>query len=136
MTQGKVTDEEKETISFYKPNLILWDNADPNYRNKVKRSFIKVKLVRLFEGKFSEGFLEKCFHSLRTSMNREIKKSASGKEFIYVYLFIYLLFIYLFMFTYLCLFICLFIYFCLLHLFMIICYLVYLFMSLYVFLLS
>ena len=109
MTQGKVTDEEKETISFYKPNLILWDNADPNYRNKGKRSFIKVKLVKLFEGKFSEGFWEKYFHSLRTSMNREIKKSANGKKFIYVCLFIYL-FIYFIICLFIYLFVCLFIF--------------------------
>ena len=102
MAQGKLTDEEKQTISFYKPNLIMWDNADSNYRNKVKASFIKVKLVRVFEGKFSEGFLEKCFHSLRTSLNREIKKYANGKEFIYVYLFIHLcLLIYVCLFVYL-----------------------------------
>ena len=76
MAQGKMTDEEKQTlISFYKQNPILWDNgdnADPNYRNNVKRSLIKVKLVTLFDGNLPEEFLEKCFHSLRTSMFREM----------------------------------------------------------------
>ena len=58
----------------------MWDNADPSYRNNVKRVLITVKLVTLFEGKFSEEFLQKCFHSLRTSMIREMKKSANGNE--------------------------------------------------------
>ena len=58
----------------------MWDNADPNYRNNVKRVLIKVKLVTLFDGKFSEEFLQKFFHSLRTSMIREMKKSANGNE--------------------------------------------------------
>ena len=50
--------------------------------------------------KLSEKFLEKCFHSLRTSMIREMKKFASGNEFIYVYLFIHLfIYVYLFMFA-------------------------------------
>ena len=46
MAQGKMTDEEKQTlISLYKQNAILWDNVDPYYRNKVKRFLIKVKLI-------------------------------------------------------------------------------------------
>ena len=41
MVQGKMTDEEKQTlISFYKQNSILWNNVDPNYRRNVKRSLI------------------------------------------------------------------------------------------------
>ena len=67
-------------IRFYKQNPILWNNADPNYRNKVKRSHIKVKLVTIFDGKLPEEFLEICFHSFRTSMIRQIKKSANGNE--------------------------------------------------------
>ena len=71
MTQEKMTDEEKQTlISFYKENPILWNKADPNDRNKVKRSFVKVKLVTLFDDKYSEEFLEKHLHCLRTSMIR------------------------------------------------------------------
>ena len=58
MVQGKVTYEEKQTlISFYKLNTMQWDNANPNCRNKVKRSLIKAKLVTLSDGKFSEEFL-------------------------------------------------------------------------------
>ena len=38
MAQGKITDEEKQIlISFYKQNPIFGDNADPKYRNIVKR---------------------------------------------------------------------------------------------------
>ena len=81
MVHGKMTDEEKQTlISFYNQNSILWDNADPNYRNKIKRSPIKVKFFTLFDGKFSEEFLEKCFHSLEISMSREMKKSPTGNK--------------------------------------------------------
>ena len=59
MAQGKMTDQYKQTnkqtlINSYKQNQILRDNADPNYRNKVKRSLIKVKSVALFDGKFPE----------------------------------------------------------------------------------
>ena len=50
MAQGKMTDQEKQTlISFYKQNPILWENADPNYRSKVKISFFKGKLVTIFD---------------------------------------------------------------------------------------
>ena len=49
MAQAKMTGEEKQTlISFYKQNPLLWDNADPNYRNKLKTTLIKVKLVTFF----------------------------------------------------------------------------------------
>ena len=76
-----MTDKEKQTlISFCKQNPILWDNAYPNYRKKVKRYLIKLKLVTLFDSKLSEEFLEKCLHSLRTSMIREMKKSGNGNE--------------------------------------------------------
>lgn len=59
---------------------MLWNNADSNYRNNVKISLIKVKLLTLFAGEFLEEFLGKCFHSLRTSVTREMKKSANGNE--------------------------------------------------------
>ena len=47
---------------------------------KVKRYFIKVKLVTLFDGEFSKEFLEKCYHSLRISVIGEMKKSAKGNK--------------------------------------------------------
>ena len=81
MVQGKMTDDKKQILStFYRQNYILWNKADPSYRNKVKRSLIKVKLVTIFDGKLLEGFLEKCFHFLRTSVIQEMKKSAIGSE--------------------------------------------------------
>ena len=49
-----VQTNKQTLINSYKQNQILQDNADPNYRNKVKRSLIKVKSVALFDGKFPE----------------------------------------------------------------------------------
>ena len=69
----------RETSINYK-HPMLWNNADSNYRNNVKISLIKVKLLTLFAGEFLEEFLGKCFHSLRTSVTREMKKSANGNE--------------------------------------------------------
>ena len=77
--EGKINDEEK-LISFYKQNRIMWENVDPNYRNKVKRQLIKVELVTFFDRNFPEEFLEKYFHSLRTSMIQEMEKPANGYE--------------------------------------------------------
>ena len=75
----KLSDEEKvKLIEFYKANPTLWDTSDQYYKNKVKRLLIKKRLVELFEDKFSEEHLEKTFHSLRTSMSREVKKLSSG----------------------------------------------------------
>ena len=73
-------EEKKHYLVFYKQNLIFWDNADPSYRNKVERYLIKVKLVTPFDGKFSKEFLEKCFHSCKTSMIGEMKKSTNGNK--------------------------------------------------------
>ena len=76
MAQGKMTDEEKQTlISFQKQNLILWDSADLNCRNKVKRSLIKVKLVPLFEGKILRtifGEMLPFFKNINDSRNKKI----------------------------------------------------------------
>ena len=59
MPQEKLTDEEKQILTgFYKENPILWNNADPNNRNKIQRSLVKVKLATLFDDKYSEEFLE------------------------------------------------------------------------------
>ena len=70
---------KKQTlISFYKQNPILRDNADPNYKNKVKRSLIKVKLVTIFDGKLSDKFLEKCFSQFVSSF-KIIGANASTK---------------------------------------------------------
>lgn len=78
-TEVKLSDEEKKIlINFYKENPALWNSNDPHYKNKVQRSLIKVKLVTLFAEKYTEDVLEKTFHSLRTSMLREVKKLDNG----------------------------------------------------------
>jgi len=78
-TLPKLSDEEKKTlIKFYKENPALWNSNDPYYKNKVQRSLVKIKLTTLFEDKYSEDVLEKTFHSLRTSMLREVKKLDNG----------------------------------------------------------
>ena len=73
----KSSDEEKKVlIKFYKENPALWNSSDPYYKNKVQRSLIKTKLLTVFENKYTENVLEKTFHSLRTSMLREVKMLA------------------------------------------------------------
>ena len=75
----KLSDEEKKVlIKFYKENPALWNSSDPYYKNKVQRSLIKTKLLTVFENKYAEDVLEKIFHSLRTSMLREVKKLDNG----------------------------------------------------------
>ena len=53
---------EKWLTRKNKQNPILWGNTDPNYRNKIKRSLIKVKLVALFELSLKR-FLSSHLHS-------------------------------------------------------------------------
>ena len=75
----KLSDEEKKVLTkFYKENSALWNSSDPYYKNKVQRSLIKTKLLTVFENKYTEDVLEKTFHSLRTSMLREVKKLDNG----------------------------------------------------------
>ena len=79
MAELKLSDEEKRNlILFYKENPILWDSNDKYYKNKIQRSLTKVKLASLFDDKYTEEVLEKTFHSLRTSMLREVKKFSTG----------------------------------------------------------
>ena len=75
----KLSDEEKKVlIKFYKENPALRNSSDPYYKSKVQRSLIKTKLLTVFENKYTEDVLEKTFHSLRTSMLREVKKLDNG----------------------------------------------------------
>ena len=63
----KQSDEEKTTlINSYKQNKALW-SSEVNFRNKEEKSAVK-------DGRFSENFLDKNFHALRTTFNRESKK--------------------------------------------------------------
>ena len=78
----KLSDEEKKVlIKFYKENPALWNFSDPYYKNKVQRSLIKTKLLTAFENKYTEDVLEKIFHSLRTSMLREVNPKKIWKFF-------------------------------------------------------
>ena len=70
----KLSDEEKTTlINFYKENKALW-SSEVNFRNKEEKSAVKEDLVSLFDGRFSEDFLDRNFHALRAAFNRELKK--------------------------------------------------------------
>ena len=54
----KLSDDEKSRlISFYKDNKELWSSC-VSYRRE-KKSEIKEKLVNLFDGALTEGFLDK-----------------------------------------------------------------------------
>ena len=75
----KLSDDEKSRlISFYKDNKELWSSSVSCRREK--KCEIKEELVNLFDGAFTEGFLDKNFHALRTAYNRESKKLKQGKE--------------------------------------------------------
>ena len=73
-SKQKLSDDEKTTlINFYKENKAFW-SSEVNFRNKEEKSAVKEQLLTLFEGKYSEGFLDKNFHALRTAFSREHKK--------------------------------------------------------------
>ena len=55
----KLSDEEKKTINFYKGNPVLQNSEDPNYKNKVQRSLVKINFTELFHDKYSEKLLQK-----------------------------------------------------------------------------
>ena len=75
----KLSDDEKSRlISFYKDNKELWSSSVSC--RKEKKCEIKEELVNLFDGAFTEDFLDKNFHALRTAYNRETKKYKQGKE--------------------------------------------------------
>ena len=78
-TEVKLSNEEKNIlITFYIENPALWNSNDKHFKKKVQRSLIKVKLVTLFAEKYTEDVLEKTFHSLQTSILREVKKLDNG----------------------------------------------------------
>ena len=53
-------------INFYKQNKALW-SSEINFRNKEEKPAVK-------DRRFSENFLDKDFHALQTTFNRESKK--------------------------------------------------------------
>ena len=81
MADKKLSDDEKiKLIQFYRDNAELWDSANPYYKNKEKRDELKQKMYEEFDGKFNAEHLEKCYHSLRSCMLREIKKVNSNGD--------------------------------------------------------
>ena len=100
-----VQTNKQTLINSYKQNQILRDNADPNYRNKVKRSLIKVKSVALLtanfqkeyryrnlheaklrelmeqlEGQFTVAEIKQQWHNLLTNYKREKQREESSKS--------------------------------------------------------
>ena len=70
----RLSDEEKnKLINFYKDNKTLW-SSEVNFWNKEEKAEVKKELTKLFDGKFTEAFLDKNFHALRTTFNPEPKK--------------------------------------------------------------
>ena len=57
-------------INFYKENKELW-SSEINSRNKEEKAAAKENLLSLFDGRYSEEFLDKTFHALRTAFNQE-----------------------------------------------------------------
>ena len=73
-SKQKLSDDEKTTlINFYKENKAFW-SSEVNFQNKEEKSAVKEQLLTLFEGKYSEGFLDKNFHAFHTAFSREHKK--------------------------------------------------------------
>ena len=70
----KLSDEEKsKLIDFYKNNKALWSSST-SFRDKEEKSKVREELGNLFDNKYTDAFLEKNFHALRTAFNRESKK--------------------------------------------------------------
>lgn len=70
----KLSEEEKnELIKFYNENKSLW-SSEVNFRNKEEKAEVKEQLTKVFDGKYTEAFLDKNFHALRTAFIRERKK--------------------------------------------------------------
>ena len=72
----RLSDKEKVTlIEFYKNNPVLWDSDNPYYKNDKTKEPVKLKLQELFNHTYTVEALEKAFHSLRSSMLREVKRN-------------------------------------------------------------
>ena len=70
----RLFDEEKTTlINFSKQNEALW-SSEVNFQNMEEKSAVKEDLVSLFDWRFSEDFLDRNFHALRTGFNRQSEK--------------------------------------------------------------
>ena len=73
-SRSKTSDEEKTTlINFYKQNKTLW-SSEVNFRHKEEKLAVKEDFVSFFDGRFSEDFLDRNLHALRTAFHRKSKK--------------------------------------------------------------
>ena len=71
----KMTSEDvKSLIVFYRSNPVLCNASYPQYRNHVAKNKLKEDHVNTLGNRYGIEVLEKKFHSLRTSMRREVKR--------------------------------------------------------------
>ena len=61
-------------LEFYRDNAILWNASHPQYRSHIEKAKAKEELVKSLGCRFPIELLEKKFHSLGTSMRREVKR--------------------------------------------------------------
>ena len=73
-------DDVKTLIGFYRLNPVLWNSAHPQYRNYVAKNNARDELLITLGNKYSIELLEKKFHSLRTSMRREVKRKLEKND--------------------------------------------------------
>ena len=66
-------DDVKLLLEFYRENPILWNASHSQYRNHIEKNKAKEGLVKSLGCRFPIQVLEQKFHSLRTSMRREVK---------------------------------------------------------------
>ena len=66
------TEEKTKLILFYKVNKELWSSDFRTSREE--KTALKETLVGLFVQKYTEEFLDKTFHALRTAYVREVRK--------------------------------------------------------------
>ena len=72
--EQKLSEEEKiKLIEFFKNNEALW-SSETHFRNNEEKASIKQQLVELYDGKYTENFLDTKFRALRTGFVRELKK--------------------------------------------------------------
>ena len=62
-------------IEFYNNNAVLWDSDNLYHKNDKAKEPIRLKLQELFNCTYTVEALENAFHSLRSSMLREVKRN-------------------------------------------------------------
>ena len=72
----KISNKDIQTLlGYYRDKPVLWNSSHPDYRNREIKASAKTELGKIFDNKYSIETLEKKFHSLRTSMRREVKRT-------------------------------------------------------------